>query len=247
MATRKIMKQDTSITILKEYYARYLKEVRNLSNSSVNHYLDALNNISRRLKEKGLVENSIYEIGDIERLEFVKSILYKDPDFIEANERGRRMYSSGLNNYCRFAVGEDFNKAQDKILLMDVPVQPAQSLVINQETWKRSGILRTQAIEFAEYSCELDGNHRSFIAERTKKPYMEGHHAIPIKYQPQFKNSLDVYANIVCLCPLCHRQIHLGLKDDRKNMINQIYDFRADRLANAGIKLSKQEFVDFIV
>lgn len=247
MATRIIKNEDDATTILKEYYARYLQDVRNLSKSSVNHYLDALNNISRRLKEMGLVEYSIYEIGDIERLDFVRTILYKDPDFIEANERGRRMYSAGLNNYYRFASGENFNKAHDKILLLDVPMQPSQTLVIEREAWKRSGILRTQAIELAEFSCELDSKHKSFTAESTKKPYMEGHHALPIKLQHQFKNSLDVYANIVCLCPICHRQIHYGIKSDREKMINQIYSFRADRLANAGIKLSKQEFSDLIV
>ena len=50
-------------TVLKEYYARYLQDVRKLSRSTVHHYWDALNNISRRLKVMGLVQNDIYEIG----------------------------------------------------------------------------------------------------------------------------------------------------------------------------------------
>lgn len=34
-------------SVLKEYYSRYLLDVRGLSMSSVKHYLDALNNISK--------------------------------------------------------------------------------------------------------------------------------------------------------------------------------------------------------
>ncbi len=41
-------------SILKTYYAKYLKDVRGLTDSSVNHYYDALNNISKRLKTKDL-------------------------------------------------------------------------------------------------------------------------------------------------------------------------------------------------
>ena len=33
--------------VLKEYYAKYLKDVRKVSDSTVKHYFDALNNISR--------------------------------------------------------------------------------------------------------------------------------------------------------------------------------------------------------
>ena len=54
--------------VLKEYYVRYLNDVRNLSPSSVKHYIDALNNISRYLVSKSLITESIYEIMDFEQL-----------------------------------------------------------------------------------------------------------------------------------------------------------------------------------
>ncbi len=235
------------VSVLKEYYARYLTDVRNLSQSSVKHYFDALNNISKRLKAKNLVQTDIYEIGDLKQLLRVRKILYADTDFAELDERGRRMYSAGLNNYCRFASGEGFREAKDKILLLDIPIDPKEAVTVEQSAWKRSGIMRIQAIEFAGYSCEIGQKHESFIAERNNKPYMEGHHAIPIRLQPKFDKSLDVYANIICLCPICHRRIHYGLKEDRKQMMMQIYDNRSRRLAQSGIRLSKQEFVGLTV
>lgn len=110
-------------SILKEYYAKYLRDVRKLSESSVKHYFDALNNISRRLKSKNLIEQDIYEVFDLETLLQLRDILYADPEFVTQNERGRRMYSAELNNYCKFASGEDFRAAKDKILVLDIPVE----------------------------------------------------------------------------------------------------------------------------
>ena len=234
-------------SILKEYYARYLSDVRGLSKSTVNHYIDALNNISRRLKAMGLVQKSIYEIADLDRLSMVRDVLFADPDFSALDSRGNRMYSAGLNNYFRFAGGEGFHDIRNKITLLDVPVVPEDAVMVEQVIWKRSGILRTQAIEMAGYSCEMNTSHQTFISGSTNKPYMEGHHALPMNAQAQFHVSLDIYANIICLCPLCHRKIHYGLLDDRVSMIKQIYDQRASRLANSGIEISRNDFVDVAV
>lgn len=238
---------DSYKSVLKEYYSRYLLEVRGLSMSSVKHYLDALNNISRRLTAKNIVQNDIYEIADLEQLQVIQKILFADPDFIALDTRGKSMYSSGFNNYCRFAAGEGFNEIKQKMMVLDVPVASEAAVTVEQKVWKRSGILRTQALELANYTCEINHEHHSFIAERTNKPYMEGHHAIPMHMQDSFDVSLDVYANIVCLCPICHRKIHLGIKDDRVEMASAIYAARSSRLNKSGIVLSKNDFIDIVL
>lgn len=69
-----------------------------------------------------------------------------------------------------------------------------------------------------------------------------GHHAIPIKEQGHFDVSLDVYANIICLCPICHRLLHYGVNEDKQKILSKVYHDRAERLAKSGIKLSKEEF-----
>lgn len=207
-------------SVLKEYYGRYLTEIRGLSKSTVNHYLDALNNISKKLKTKGIVETDIYEIMDLDSLVRARETLYADPDFIALNRRGNQMYSAGLNNYYRFASGKGFAEIREstspsRMKLMDIPIEPGQPQTVSRTEWSRSNILREQALSFAGYACEIDQGHKSFIAEKTNKSYMEGHHAIPMNNQPQFDRSLDVYANIVCLCPVCHRRIHHGLKTNK--------------------------------
>ena len=229
---------------LKEYYARYLQTVRGLTMTSVRHYLDALNNISRRLISKRLVQADIYEITDLDYLESVRDILYADPEFIELNERGKRMYSAGLNNYIRFASGEDYSSLFGKMETMDIPLKPDAPVTVEQTVWKRSNILRIQTLISADFKCEIDGGHKTFIAEKTGKPYMESHHAIPMRQQPHFDNSLDVYANLVCLCPVCHRKIHYGIRTERISMIQRIYQNRSERLSKSGIHLTQSEFID---
>ena len=231
-------------TVLKEYYARYLQDVRKLSRSTVHHYWDALNNISRRLKDMGLVQDDIYEIGDLARLQEVREILFCDADFKALNSRGNQMYSAAFNNYFRFASGEDITKFKARADVLDMPVDVPPSHVSERQIVYRSGIIRLQVMEFAHYTCELHPEHRSFIAEKTHKPYMEGHHAISLHNQPAFSHSLDVYANIVCLCPVCHRQIHYGLIEDKTEMLRQNYHFRAERLAKSGLPVSENEFLE---
>ena len=231
---------------LKGYFSQYLLVVRGLSNSSVNHYLDALNNVSRRLNEKGLVEENIYEIKELEQLFTVRNILNSDEDFINLNKRGNNMYTAGLNNYCKFAEGEGFNLVKEKVTQLDIPLEPETPSVIEQIVYKRSSIIRTQALTLANYQCEIDNRHESFVAESTKRQYMEGHHAIPMKLQTSFEHNLDVYANIICLCPICHRRIHYGLKEDKRDMLKAIYCQRAERLSNSGIVISESELISIV-
>lgn len=229
---------------LKEYYGCFLREVRGLSDSSVKHYFDALNNISRRLVAKQLIHRDIYEVTNLEYLINLKEILFADPEFIELNERGNQMYSAGLNNYLRFASGDAFTTMIGSIDRMDMPIKPEEPIVVEQTIWRRSTVLRNQVLAAANYRCEINGSHETFIAEKTGKPYMESHHAIPMRLQPSFTNSLDIYANIICLCPICHRRVHYGVCSERTVMIQQIYHSRAARLAKSGIRLSQDEFIE---
>ena len=55
----------SDFNVLKEYYIRYLKQVRGNSDSSVNHYIGALQTISKYLVERGKIANTIYEIDNV--------------------------------------------------------------------------------------------------------------------------------------------------------------------------------------
>lgn len=174
-------------------------------------------------------------------------ILLNDSDFVDLNKRGHNMYSAGFNRYHEFASGEFFGEKKELVPNLDVPMSKSSHTQVDRSIWKRSGILRIQAIEYAGYQCEMDHEHKTFIAEKTHKPYMEAHHFLPLGLQEQMPVSLDVYANIICLCPICHRKIHLGLKKERIEMIDEMYEKRNERLVHAGIELGKQEFEDMVL
>ena len=229
--------------VLREYYIRYLSDVRKLSKSTINHYMDAIRHISKYLVQEGKIENSLYEINDIGELEIIKEYLYHQPDFVALDKRGHQMYSAGLNNYFRFANGEGFSEKKKELQNMDIEIPALEKTILEITKWKRSSIIKKQSIETADYKCEISSDHKTFIAESNHHPYMEGHHAIPYREQEHFDKSLDVYANIVCLCPICHRLLHYGVKDETTKMLNQIYLSRYERLAHSGIKLSKDEFI----
>lgn len=232
----------SELYILKEYYARYLKNIRGVKDSSVNHYIDALNFISRLLIQRDRINRSIFEIYDISELETLRNYLKNDIDFISFDKRGHQMYSAGLNNYIKFATGEGFTNLHEDSRIFDVEIPVKDIVTTETSLWKRSNIIKTQAIEIAGYLCEIDASHHTFTAESTRNQYMEGHHAIPMRAQKMFNASLDVYANVVCLCPICHRLLHYGINEEKKILIDQIYYKRADRLANSGLRLSREDF-----
>lgn len=159
------------------------------------------------------------------------------------------MYSAGLNNYVKFAEGTNLIGLHHDVAKLDMPMPVIAEEPRRYEIqhWARSDILREQTLAVADYHCEMDGRHQSFVAERTHKPYMESHHAIPIHLQGRFSYSLDVYANLICLCPVCHRKIHYGLRDERREMLYEIYEKRHERMVHSGLEIGKEEFTDLIL
>ena len=232
---------------MKTYYIRYLKEIRNLSESSIKHYQDALNYISKYLMQKQELPGSIYEIQTIDELDDIKKVLEKDSDFMALDKRGHQMYTAGFNNYYKFANGDGFLNIHEKIKAMDVelPVADIQTVTVKQR--KRSSIIKRQSIEAAGYLCEVNAAHVTFTSLSSGCQYMEGHHALPLKYQNKFPKSLDVYANIICLCPVCHRLLHYGIPSEKETVVRKIYCDRSERLATSGIRLSEKEFEQLVL
>ena len=99
-----------------------------------------------------------------------------------------------------------------------------------------------KVIKFYNYKCNLDPSHVSFVGKNDKQ-YMEAHHLIPFANQDYYDNSLDCAANIICLCPNCHRKLHHG-----KNIVEELkklYSDRKDKLEKSGIKVSFDDLLKY--
>lgn len=78
---------------------------------------------------------------------------------------------------------------------------------------------------------------------------MEGHHLIPCTYTNakhywnKYGVNIDCQANIVCLCPTCHRQIHYGTSDVKRTLIEKLYNETREKLEKVGITLTLRELL----
>ena len=77
------------------------------------------------------------------------------------------------------------------------------------------------------FSNDKKRNHNTFISGRGVN-FSEKHHFVLHSY---LKEHTDLYNrlkyddhNLIFLCPNCHRQLHHGLAEDVKKMLNIIYE-----------------------
>lgn len=126
---------------------------------------------------------------------------------------------------------------------MDFVISRGDVITQRTETFKRSSIIKNQVIESVGYICKIGPLHQTFITECSHHSYMEGHHIIPMKMQKLFNNSLDMYANIICIYPICPRQLHFGLREDKIALLIKIYSARFKRLHNCGLLVSNDDLI----
>ena len=72
---------------------------------------------------------------------------------------------------------------------------------------------------------------------------MEAHHLIPLEKQKEFTNKLDTIANIVPLCPLCHKLLHHGKIEDIKPIITQLFIKRQEALKQSGLEITLEALI----
>jgi len=94
------------------------------------------------------------------------------------------------------------------------------------------------SLEKASFKCELNSAHLTFTNKKSGNQYMEAHHLIPMSKQGLFEFDLDVPENIICLCPICHREIHLAQDTQKKKILSHVYDKRKKKLPERGFKIN---------
>lgn len=134
----------------------------------------------------------------------------------------------------------------------DIPEKPtykgtpkkkkAPAKISFSEAYPRDTNTALNALKIAEYKCEIDSEHPTFIRKKNNLPYTEPHHLIPMAYSDNFDFSLDVEENIVSLCSNCHNQIHYG--KDVEVILQPLYEKRKDLLARAGIYIAYAELLE---
>jgi len=237
----------TNHQALKLYFKQYLTEVRGVSPRTVAHYNTSLRTVERYLREAGKLEGSIYDVDSLVELLALREFLMTLPVFVAQDVKGNRMYTAGLNRYIEFATDANADLAKPAVIeKLDIPI--ASEVAPRRRSaasfaWVRDRIIVQQALASAEFLCGVNPSHTTFIAEASNRNYLEGHHLIPLSQQATFANSLDIYANIVGLCPNCHRFLHLARRADRQPILSSLYTSRVHRLAQSGIAITHDAFL----
>ena len=112
---------------------------------------------------------------------------------------------------------------------------------------KKIGVSKA-ALSLANYICEASPSHKTFM-NKNGIQYMEGHHLVPCtatnasNFWNKFGVNIDCIENIICLCPTCHRLLHYGNSDERRDLLTKLYTSRIARLKKIGLNISLKELI----
>lgn len=124
---------------------------------------------------------------------------------------------------------------------------PAPEMILKplSRCYRRDPKVAAKSLKKSNFKCEIDSGHVTFTSGKSKQPYVEAHHIVPFGKQIQFNNSLDVTANVVALCPSCHKFLHHGVFDEKKPFLEKLLTARATLLKEKGIHVTQSELFDF--
>ena len=231
--------------MLQEFFKRYVR-LKGLSERTVGHYITGINSINAILEKYDFPIKNIFETKTVADLEAIKLFLLSNVEFQEKNRIGHNMYSVSFRHFCEFVCG-DYEFFNRNIQRMDIVAEKPSIVTSTTTAYRRNQIIVEQSLEGAGYCCEHNAEHQTFVTKATNHAYMEGHHLIPMKYQDNFDCSIDVYANIVCLCPICHKLLHYGQTREKSFVAEGLFEKRQERLIQSGIDISKQDFLQLVI
>ncbi|WP_144466143.1 hypothetical protein [Bacillus sp. FDAARGOS_235] len=247
----------------KDTFAEWLRTYADIKPYSIGRYSKAINTISSELGDYGLQGINLFNLTDTA---FIDAIL-SNPEFKKKNEKGHRMYSVALNHFKKYIVYYYDSELQAELLkeeqefekyltenpddvsranIEDKPKdKPNNRSVNNRKVWSRNPKYASEAVADADYLCEFDNQHKQFISKFNGKNYVEAHHLIPMQYQDQFDCSLDIHANIVSICLVCHKKIHFGLFEEKKEILDKLFNSRRKRIIAGGININLDELYSY--
>ena len=83
--------------------------------------------------------------------------------------------------------------------------------------------------------------------QKTRKPFVEAHHLIPMEYQDEFEVSIDVPENILSLCPNCHRAFHSSEYSEREALVRKFHKKRSSGLESREITIGIDDLLNFYI
>jgi len=166
---------------------------------------------------------------------------YKD---LKMSKETLKLKNLEINDFAIRLIGQDLS-VEEKEKIVEQYRQENITYDTADEILYSSLNVKNQAKMDADYKCELDKSHYTFIAKSDHKQYVEAHHLIPFSKRKIFASNIDIAENIVCLCPNCHRKIHLATETDRKNMLESLFAEKEQKLRNSGVDIDLPSLLSY--
>jgi 5-methylcytosine-specific restriction protein A len=199
-----------------------------------------------------------YEAAAIESFCYPRDELPSDQVFFEhldhlLHNYERLVRSFGPDLYSLFSISEE---EFQQVVMEKAAIQPNEAAIaggnetnphvkLGTRGFVRSPAIAADAIRAANFACEIDPTHWTFTSRAKRQRYVEAHHLIPISQQRHFNSTLDVTANIICLCATCHRMLHFATLDEKREVLNTLLDQRKTKLLEKSIKVKRGDFLQF--
>lgn len=195
--------------------------------------------------------NECIDENNIPKQKFIDTFI----NFINVYGKTNKIYNDFMRKYAHKIIKRAIDDDDEKVISTNdviddnkvVPsyrpeVVPELTGKSGSKSFKRDHSKAKKALVLSKFECNINCSHVTFTTKNGKQ-YMEAHHLIPMSAQSDFSTSLDVDANIICLCPLCHRKLHFGvqIEDDLK----KLFDSRKKLLEQSGIKISFEKLLDY--
>ena len=239
--------------------SRVITLLRNLDLFKIDEESISINPIHEKKMDEFLQEYfSQFMRTDLTDVEIYKEFLYTVQNFnlnLISND-AETIISDNTDDIKEDAEYTESVTSQENI--QDIPAnelvnfsKEEPQVVVNKERLiiKRDAMIGVLAINNSHFKCEYDSSHETFISKRTKRPYMEAHHLIPVSQSQYIWNkkhaNVDCIENIVSLCPICHRAIHHGELDIKLSILKRLYDQRKDRLSKVGLDIDFETLLKF--
>ena len=83
-------------------FEQWLKTSTTLSDKSIRSYVGVIRTITAQLRETDAIDSTLEEVETVADLEKVRDAFFAIPKNLEADRRGRQMYSAGFNKYIAY-------------------------------------------------------------------------------------------------------------------------------------------------
>lgn len=141
----------------------------------------------------------------------------------------------------RKALTIEYNQQEGGVVI------PEKKKIAGKIVYGRDPLVAAMALIKANFICETDEHHMSFISKTTGENFVEAHHLIPMKHQAAFHFSLDVIENVVALCPNCHRLLHHANLQDKRPILKKLLENKKMGLAARELDIELDDLLKYYI